>query len=347
MKLWIEHHTHLTDRMFERGLFRLPEFEGIEILLWDRCEGGSIATRRALTQWLMMRGKWRQALHVGPRPDQRDPNVWTLDDVKKWSMQDACDAAVMGEIYMGLEDYPTSFFVLLRAVEWWCNVPEETEMAGHFRDHAMTALKLGRSMKVLGSPDARKFFNMAYNMCWKYLQEFDMRDRIMIFEAVDEITPIVGLKKLIMQMHAVHGKQSHSWANRLVQDGHAHLERGDIGQARDCFHQAIEIDDQTLDIDDVERAAPWNGLGSTYITKPLAPDAEKREARRCFEKAAEIWERSEERGSPTHARILYNLALVVEPKHGVELLRKAIRYDPNCKEFKIALQLIEMRLLSK
>jgi len=67
---------------------------------------------------------------------------------------------------------------------------------------------------------------------------------------------------------------------------------------------------------------------------------EKAEARKCFETAAEIWEWSEQRGSPTHARILYNLVFVVEPRRGSDLLREAIRYDPNCKEFKMGLQML-------
>ncbi len=132
MKLWIEHHAHLTDRMFERGLFRLPEFEGIEILLWDRCEGGSIGTRRALTQWLMMKGDWKKALHVANIPEVRNANKWTLEM--------ACDASCVAEIHLKLEDYDSALKYLQPCWHWWDALSVE-QTTGHWRDLAMVALK--------------------------------------------------------------------------------------------------------------------------------------------------------------------------------------------------------------
>lgn len=336
VKLWIEHHAHLTDRMFERGLFRLPEFEGIEILLWARCcEGRSVTTRRALAQWLMMKGAWRKALVVAPIPDLRESRNWTFEL--------AGDVACVAEIHLKLEDYGSALKLI--APCWnWLEALSADQLTGHWRDFAMVALKLGHCLRAHGEVKAKDFIKIAYGLCWEYIQEFDMRDRILIFEAMDEITKVDGLKELIMQMHALHGEQTHSWANRLVQDGYDHFGRSEMQQARDCFRRAIEIDDLTLDVDDVERAAPWNGLGCTYVMKLRASKEEKNEARKCFEKAAKIWRRSDQRGSPRHARILANLAGVVEPRRGLELMEEAARYDPDCKEYQMLLRLLNRRI---
>lgn len=337
VKLWIEHHAHLTDRMFEKGLFRLPEFEGIETLLWDHYKSGSASTRRALTQWLILKGDYQQALLVASAP--------SLIDTLHWTMEMACDAACMAEIYMGLENYGTALKYLLPCWTWWDALPE-AQTTGHWRDLAMVALKFARCLRACHQPEAaRNFFNISYNVCWKFLHEFDLRDRIMIFEAMEQVTPdvIIGLREVILKLHVLHGEQSHARANHLLRDGYACLGRNELQQARDCFLQAIAIDNETLDVDDVDRASSWNALGCTYVMKLEVSEADKCEARKCFQKAVDIWSASKQCGSRGHARVLANLAAVVEPHHGLELVQEAIQNDPECSDYQVLLQLMRVR----
>ncbi len=321
IRLLLELHTHLLDHLFERGLFRLPEFEGIELLLWNSCNRKSMHERRALTNWFILKGDWKKALHVAPVPDVRGAD--------KWTREDACDAACVVEIHMALDDYKSAVTLMLPCWQWWDAVPVE-EMTGHWRDFTMVALKRARCMKACKSADTINFFNAAFNMCRKYTHEFALVDRITVFEAMLENSMDVEfkaqLRQDLQQMLAVHGEWTHSNSNALLRESYELAQQGDLERARQCLLRAIDIDDRTLDINDPARAAAWNNLGYAYFSL-----SNHTQARQCYESAIAIWESGSGKNSAGHARTMVNLAAVVEPKRALELLQKANQLDPKIR----------------